>query len=368
MHTKLKLNKSLGRVLRYHERKMQQGKGECLYAGNMLKEAKELTPKEKHFFIDRLESLNDRIERKTLHIFLSWHKDDVLDNEKMRTISKEYMERMGLSKQPYLVYRHWDSTHPHAHIVSTNIRRDGRKIDLWQRQYFESMHISRELERKYGLYEAGKRLPDEEWARQHPVQKVVYGETPLKPTMNAVLEMTMTKYAYTSLEELNAVLRGYNMRASRGRDESVIRKGGGLLYYPLKDNGEKEDVYVKASALRCKPTLRNLLARFERNQQAHDDGRQRVQTTVDWIFYKQQVDAEAFRKALQKERIRVIDGAEGWFYLDEGTKAVYDGAKLGQRYSMEGIRARCIPEEEYRKAQELKKTQELRQQPRVDLY
>ncbi len=371
MHAYPKLTGSLGEVLRYHERKVRKGQAECLYAGNMLKEAKALTLNEKRFFIERLESLNDRVVRKTLHIFLSFHKDDILDDAKMRMICKEYMDRMGLGKHPYLVYRHWDAVHAHAHIVSTSIRKDGRRMDLWQQQFFQSLSISRELEKKYGLYQAGKRVPNEEWARKHPAQKIVYGKTPLRPTMNAVLERVLDNYTYTSLEELNALLRGYNLVASRGSENSVTHRRHGLLYYPLKASGKKEDVYIKASALSGKPTLRNLELRFAQNLRVYEEKQQRVKTAIDWVFYKQPVDMEAFRKALLKDRIRVIDGGasgEGVFYLDEGSKAIYDGRTLGPAYSVEGVRARCIPEEEYRKVQELDLKQELRQRPRLGLH
>lgn len=370
MHAYPKLIGSLRRVLRYHERKVRKGQAECLYAGNMLKEAGALTHNQKRFFIERLESLNDRVGRKTLHIFLGFPKDDILDNEKMRVIIKEYMDRMGLGKQPYLAFRHWDAQHPHAHIVSTIIRKDGRRIELWRRQFLQSMSISRELEKKYGLYQAGKRLPNEEWAQKHPAQKVVYGKTPLKPSMNAVLEIALNKYTYTSLEEFNAVLRGYNLHASRGGADSETYQGRGLLYYPLKASGERANVYIKASALRGKPTLRNLEARFVQNRRVYEEKQQRVKTAIDWVFYKQPVSMEAFQKALQKDRIRLIgDSVGGVFYLDEGSKAIYDGRTLGPAYSAEGVSGRCIPDEQYRKMQELnlKQSEDLRQRPRLGL-
>ena len=108
MHTKIRLRQFVGHVLHYHERKVSRGQAECLYAGTMLKEAEQLTIKDKQFFFDHFQSLNDRVKKRTVHIFLSWHKDDVLDNEKMRRISKDYMKEMRLDKQPYLVYRHRD--------------------------------------------------------------------------------------------------------------------------------------------------------------------------------------------------------------------------------------------------------------------
>ena len=370
MYAKIRMNISLDYTLNYHRRKLKQDVAECIDARNMLKDAEDLSAKEKRYFLQRLQTLNDRVEKKTVHIFLNWHESDVLDNEKMRKISREYMEKMGLEKQPYLVYRHWDMPHPHAHIVSTNIRKDGTRIELWKREFLRSMKLTRELEQKYGLYRAGVRQPDEEWKRKHPAQKVVYGQTPLKPTINSVLEQVLPHYRYTSLEELNVILRAYNLRATRGREETVTFRNNGLLYFPLKASGEKEDVYIKSSTLRCRPTLRKLQEHFVRNRPAYEENRQRLTASIDWVFFKQRVSMEAFQKALSKERVKVVENSGRLFYIDEGQKAVYDGERLGRKYSAEGIAERCIPAEVYRQEQTLKQQQklQLRQRPRLDLY
>ena len=379
MHSRIRLGQGLGVVLRYHERKVKQKQAECLYAGNMLKDTEQLSAKEKQYHLERLHSLNERVKKKTLHIFLSWPSDDVLDNEKMRKIAREYVEKMGLGNQPYLIYRHWDAVHAHAHIVTTNIRPDGTKISIWQKEMLHSLELSRELELKHGLYQAGRRVSDEEWARKHPVQKVVYGITPLKPTMNAVLEHILPVYRFTTLDELNAVLRPYHIRATQGAAQAVTRRNNGLLYFPLNSKGEMEDVYIKASALRCKPTLRHLQERFAENHVLREKVQQRVETAIDWIFYQQPATMEGLRQALQKERINIVRDGEGIggarriFYIDELTKNVYDGQTLGPSYSAEGIAKRCISEDEYqqqlreRQRQKQEQKQRRRQRLRHDL-
>ena len=60
----LRSQKSVHGVLYYHEQKLKQGVAECLYAGNMIKDARDLTLKDKQFYLQRLESLNDRVEQK----------------------------------------------------------------------------------------------------------------------------------------------------------------------------------------------------------------------------------------------------------------------------------------------------------------
>jgi hypothetical protein len=368
MHIKYKLSKSLQREIAYHEQKVTQKQAVCLLAVNMLKEAEQLTLGEKQFFLERLQSLNDRVKRKTLQIFQSYHINDVIDDPSVRKITRDFMNGMNLGNQPYLVYRHWDTPHPHVHILTTNIRPDGTRIDTWRAEWVKSMRLARMLEQKYQLYQAGQRIPDEEWARRHPAQKLVYGVTELKPTMNAILEAVLPTYRYTTLEELNAVLRPYHMKASRGREDGVIYQGQGLIYLPLNSQGQREDIYIKASTLRHKPTLRHLQQRFSENAILRETHRQRLTTAIDWAFYKNAPDFPAFKQALQREKIYVMEDLDASkrlrniYYVDQVTKSVWDGHSLGPTYAAEGISVRCVPEEDYRlvQRQTQKQTQRLR--------
>lgn len=363
--------KSFDDTMRYHERKVQRLVAECLYAGNMLKTADLLTIKEKKYHLRRLQSLNDRVIDKTVHIFLSWHPDDVPDKEKIRAIVREYMREMALHRQPYLVYLHRDTPHLHVHIVTTNIRHDGSKINIWEGERWHSQQVCRQLEKKYGLYQAGTTITDAEWRKKHPVQKVVYGVTPLKPTINAILEDILPSYRYTSLDELNAVLRPYHVKAYQGREDSVTRQHNGLLYYPLNQQGNVEATYVKSSALRSKPTLTKLQERFRENAALREEHRQRLTTTIDWIFYKQPVSMEALRQALQKEKIIMVEQENSQdqrqiYYVDQLAKVAWDGNSLGQKYSAEGISNRVISTETYQQ-QKQQAIQQQKQGPKQRL-
>ncbi|HVS98100.1 MAG TPA: hypothetical protein VHE54_16505, partial [Puia sp.] len=72
MHAKISLGRSIGRVLYYHELKMKKGQAEILAAGNFLKEAGELTYRDKLYQFERLVSRNDRADKKVLQVFVSF--------------------------------------------------------------------------------------------------------------------------------------------------------------------------------------------------------------------------------------------------------------------------------------------------------
>ncbi|HVW60104.1 MAG TPA: hypothetical protein VHC48_08725 [Puia sp.] len=83
------------------------------------------------------------------------------------------------------------------------------------------------------------------------------------PALSNVLEKVVGQYKYTSLEELNAVLRLYNAEAYRGREESRLYKTRGLIYRVLDEKGRATSSQIKASDFDSKPTLDRLEKQFE---------------------------------------------------------------------------------------------------------
>lgn len=103
--------------------------------------------------ISNANSRNNNVSKPNIHISLSFHKDDILDNETIYKIAEDYMKDLEYSEQPYAVYRHFDKEHPHVHIVSSQINHLGKKINdshVKRRSY----KITRQLEEKYQITKA----------------------------------------------------------------------------------------------------------------------------------------------------------------------------------------------------------------------
>ena len=77
-----------------------------------------------------LVNLNKRATTNSIHISLNFGLDEKISREKLVEIASDYMEKIGFGRQPYLVYQHLDAGHPHFHIVSTHIQKDGKRISL----------------------------------------------------------------------------------------------------------------------------------------------------------------------------------------------------------------------------------------------
>lgn len=97
--------------------------------------------------------LNSGISKPVYHISLSFSAKDkeLLSNELMTDIAKQYMCRMIISDTQFLIARHLDKEHPHIHLVINRVDYHGKTISD-KNDRIRSEKICKELTRKYGLY------------------------------------------------------------------------------------------------------------------------------------------------------------------------------------------------------------------------
>lgn len=339
---------SLQRALNYNEKKVQKGQAECIHAGNYLLSPEQMNFNQKMERMAELNALNERTRKtNTLHISLNFDPSEKHSNEKLGAIANSYMEKIGFGDQPYLVYRHDDAGHPHIHIVTSTIREDGQRIDTYNIGRNQSEKARKEIERDFGLVKAGqKKDQSTDKILAVDVRKVQYGKVETKRSIQNVLEVVIPQYKYTSLEELNAVLRQYNITADRGDENGRIYQKGGLMYSLLDEKGNKTGIPVKASTFHNKPTLANLEKRFEENEQKRLPDKQKLKTSIEWVLSKDPGSLKGLCDALTKEKIQVVmrQNKEGRVYgitfIDYRTKAVFNGSDLGKQYSIGNIQKR----------------------------
>lgn len=87
------------------------------------------------------------------HIALSWspNDSDKLNDEKMVSIAKEYLQKMKIQDTQVLIVRHKDKEHPHVHIIYNRVDNEGKTIpDNFQ--HLKNFKISKELTLKYGMH------------------------------------------------------------------------------------------------------------------------------------------------------------------------------------------------------------------------
>ncbi len=221
---------SLRNALNYNEQKVKEQVATCLAAVHYPKDVEDLNFYQKLNRLQNQAALNVRTKVNSVHISLNFDPSEKLSEERLKEIADNYLQKIGFAKQPYLLYQHHDSGHPHVHIVTTNIKANGKRIELHNLGRNQSEKARKEIETIYGLVKAEDSKQQQAYElKPVNVQKVQYGRSETKSAITNVLDTALKNYKYTSLSELNAVLQQYNVIADRGSENSRVYQNNGLL-------------------------------------------------------------------------------------------------------------------------------------------
>lgn len=338
---------SLRTVLNYNENKVKEEVAECIYAGNYPKETAKLTFNQKLKRLTDQAALRSSVKRNCLHISLNFDPSERLSNDQMQAIAAEYLEHLGFGEQPFLIYRHYDSAHPHVHLLTTNIKDDGIAIRLHNLGKTKSEQARKILENKYNLITAEGKEQGSVEVKSAYSSRVEYGKSETRRAIANVLSGVINTYCYGSITELNALLGLYNVEASRGSEDSRIYKNNGFIYRILDGARRPIGVPIKASLLPAKPTLSFLKGRFTMNRIVRQKHRARVRNAVDMALLRTPEDGvEGLVRELGKQGIDMVlrrnqlDELYGVTYVDHVSKCVFNGSDLGKNYSSNAIRKR----------------------------
>lgn len=343
----IKTGHSIRAMLNYNENKIKEGKAECIGQQNYPVDADRLTYAMKLNRLERQCKLNENVKRNTVHISLNFDPSEAsLPKEKLMEIVENYMEKIGFGDQPYLIYQHHDAGHPHIHIATINVQENGKRIAMHNIGKDISEPARKEIEQAFNLVKAENQKKKE--YKPEPVSaRVQYGEAETKKAIENVLHFVVNNYKYTSLPELNAVLKLYNIEADKGTENSRVAKYNGLLYHALDKKGNRVGVPIKASRFYDKPTLKYLGKKFTANEIKRQSDKSRIRNAIDMAFLKDKIIImPQLIKQLQKEGIDTVlrQNAQGLVYgvtfVDHKTKSVFNGSGLGKDYTAKSIKER----------------------------
>lgn len=348
MVAKVNSGKNILGILNYNENKVKEGIAACLHENLFGCNVERLT------FYDKLKTLqgfinrNQRAKTKAVHISLNLDPSEKPNHTVFRKIAVAYMDKIGFGDQPYLVYQHFDAAHPHIHIVTTNIQFDGKRISLHNIGRNQSESARKEIEKEFGLVRAqGNGKEKTENINPVNVQTAIYGKSETKRTISNTVRFVARNFKYTSLPELNAALRQYNVMADMGKEGSQMYLKKGLLYSLVNENGKRIGVPIKASSIYSKPTLPYLEKQFKLNERLRQPHKERLMECIEDLFgRKSSITKSAFIQNLSRENIYVLfrQNDEGRIYgitfVDNQTKCVFNGSDLGKAYSAKALTER----------------------------
>lgn len=347
MVARITTGKSIVGALNYNEHKVRTGNAECISA-NMFKFG--LTPAELSYKakIDRFQEvtrLNKRSKTNVVHISLNFSVNEQIEKGTLVKIATSYMEKIGFGEQPYLVYQHHDSAHPHLHILSTSIRDDGKRIPLHNLGRIQSEKARKELEEAFNLAKAeGQQFKPDLLLDPRDLRKASYGKDETRKAISQVVSNVTRLYKYTSIHELNAILSQYNVLADRGREGTAMFKKRGLVYTLLDEKGNRIGVPIKASRIYGRPTLKNLEKLFKLNEALRVPLKKRLQDKIDYTFsLNSNPKLKDFVRTLKDENIMTIfrKSADGRVYgitfVDHEIRVVFNGSDLGKQYGAKAL-------------------------------
>lgn len=339
MVAKIGSGTSMRGVLYYNENKVRNAEAKLLLASGFGVEAAHLSFRSKLERFAKLTTQNDRAKKNAIHISLNFSPQDRLDEDTLKLITLEYMDRIGFGGQPFLLYQHFDAAHLHVHIATTNIAEGGQRIETYNIGKNFSEPARKVIEQTYGLVRAEDQKNEEHFQlRPVNLEKALYGKAATKAAISAIVRAVVDTYKFGSLPELNAVLGQFNVMADRGQEGSRMFEKKGLHYRLLDGLRNKIGVPIKASSIYSSPTLSSLERLFGSNETARKPYGERLKYLLDKTLSTAKTEEDLIQ-LLREKGVQILfrQNAEGRIYgvtyIDNATCCVFNGNDLGKSYA-----------------------------------
>ncbi len=252
---------------------------------------------------------------------------------------------MGYGDQPHIVYKHEDLDRHHLHIVSVNVDENGKKLNS-NYDYKRSKDITRELEKKYDLLPAEKKVAVEKLELKRVNPKA--GD--IKKQVSNTTKTLMKTYRFQSVNEYRPLLSVYGLTVEEVKGEAKGKAYHGLVYSALDKKRNKVGNPFKSSLLGKDVGISALNKRIAYYKKHLKDNPpyQKTKEVVASILANQP-SRKQFEKDLLQNGISVLfrettfDGTKssqnadkriyGVTFIDHESKNVFNGSKLGKEFS-----------------------------------
>ena len=323
-------------ALAYNQNKVDSGEAKVLFSNRML------LGEDGNFSIGEcMRSFEMQMpvqlstKKPILHISINPHPEDVLTDQQLSDIAKEYMRKLGYGDQPYLVYKHTDIDRHHIHIVGLRVDENGKPLND-KFEHRRSKQITRELEKKYGLHPAERK----ERAERPELKKVDYAAGDVKHQIGNTVKAACYGYRFQSFGEYKALLAAYNVCAEEVKGEINGKPYQGIVYSAMNDKGEKAGNPVKASRIGKSVGYEAVQRRMEKSGEAIKNGKlkERTRKIVATVMQTARSRKE-LEQQLKKQGIDVVfrqnDSGRiyGVTFIDHDSRVVLNGSRLGKEYS-----------------------------------
>lgn len=315
--------KEVAGTVRYNERKVEEGQAERIQIANY--PDSNMAEKYGQFrlqLLEQLTRLNPAVAKPSVHLAIAFHPTESITNAQLRQIGSEVMTEAGYGRQPYLMYRHDDTRHPHIHIVSVSIDPDGRKIsDKYIRNRLNQ--IRKGIEQRHGLIQAERIVHQRNSIKAG--EEADNRETKHEQAIGTIVAQAIDNFTFGSVDSLHQYLQTQDvlMKTTAGRSKT------GVTFQAVEKSGEFTRP-VKASSLAIKPTNKRLAALFASQAERHTKGCNATAAIIHQRLsrYESLTETE-YKNALQQVGIQVSDRGGVYLYVQARAGIVVQENEFG---------------------------------------
>ena len=337
MIAKIGRGSNLYGALVYNQLKVEKDNGLILYTNKIIE-----TPDGSYATSQLLRSFepyllaNRKTEKPILHISLNPDPNDKVSDEQFEKLAQEYMQKMGYTEQPFVVFKHTDIDRTHIHIVSVCVDEEGRKIsDKFEKR--RSMDVCRELEKQFCLISAIEKKQNPQNQIFKPVD---YEAGDIKSQMASVIRNLPKYYKFEGFGTYNALLSLFNITAEEVKGEFNGIPKQGLVYFALNEKGEKASNPFKASLFGKQAGYVQLQQHYAQSKELlkNEPSKTLLKTTIEMCLQTAS-DEKEFKKRLLERAINTVvrrntqGRVYGITFIDHSSKSVWNGSQLGKNLS-----------------------------------
>ncbi|OAV66183.1 Relaxase/mobilization nuclease domain protein [Bacteroidales bacterium Barb6XT] len=337
MVAKISSNSSLFGTINYNKLKVEDDKAKVLFSRNIFEKRDgsfSMSLCQKSF--EPYLAVNKRTENPIFHVSLNPDPKDRLDDEQLSEIAEKYMEAMGYSNQPFIVFKHTDIERTHLHVVSCRVDETGKKLDS-NFENIRSMKICRNLEQEYNLKIAEKK----EQTNEIPTGKVNYQRGDVKHQVFNAVKALMNNYHFQSFGEFRTLLEQMNVTVEEVRGTaSNGQRYDGIVYSATDDKGKRLGIPFKSSLFGKEVGYEALQKKFEKSNQAVKEKKIREQLIpIIRAVMKTAGSKERLELLLKEKNIQPIFRQNeqrriyGVTFIDHNSRTVINGSRLGKEFA-----------------------------------
>jgi len=327
-------SKDLMKTLTYNFRKVDRDQADIILSGQLSADGR-LTAERVFREMTAYIPSGTRTKNVVFHASINPRPDEPLSDDRLRTIAREYLRRLGYGDQPFIVFKHRDIAREHIHLVSTRVRHDGSKIRDTM-EHVRSTRIMRSLEAKFGLMPSSPSQKKEGVSAQPSVVDINAGD--IKRQVAATVQYVLGRYAFQSVGEMNLLLARFRVTAEEVKTERKGRPFDGIVYAATDADGHKICTPIKASEIGRQVSYAALRRHFEQSKGVVQERAGAIRRAIADVM-QTSPDRAAFIDRMRERgiatvtRINAAGRLYGITFIDDANGIAVNGSRLGKGYA-----------------------------------